>query len=207
LGLKFASLIRFDLLLSRLFNGWLQAIQTIQKLWAVVNLHEGARFLVTRRLNQDTLEYFFSIIRSRGGFRDNPTQYEFLHAFKQASTTYCCQHVQVIVPSTLPINLCLFYWLPLHAVAIRHCQLGLMSLTAVHVWQLTDPTASAMWRTVWRCWRATVSCTLQGTIQKRLHACLDCSTCHNVVTVTRPQKIHQHPCFCPSRRIQSNAPA
>jgi len=30
-----------------------------------------------------------------------------------------------------------------------------------------------------------------GYLQKRLHACHDCSTCHNVVTVTRPQKIHQ----------------
>ena len=46
-----------------------------------------------------------------------------------------------------------------------------------------------------------------GYLQKRLHACHDCSTCQNVVTVTRPQKIHQHPCFCPSRRIQSNAAA
>ena len=72
----------------RCFSGWLQAIQALQKLWAVVNLHEGARFLLTRRLNQDTLEHFFSIIRSRGGYRDNPTPYEFLHAFKQASVNH-----------------------------------------------------------------------------------------------------------------------
>jgi len=59
-GLKFVSVIRFELLdLSCLFNGWLQVIQAIQKLWAVVKyLHEGARFLLTRRLNQDTLEHF-----------------------------------------------------------------------------------------------------------------------------------------------------
>jgi len=124
----------------------------------------------------------FKIIRRRMNFC--------MPSSKQVSTTnYCFRYVQVIVPSTLP-NLCLFYWLPLHVVAMRHCQLGLMSLTAVHVWQLTDPTA--MWRTVWRCWRATVLCTLQGTYRSD---CMPVTTAQLVTilwTVTRPQKIHQH---------------
>jgi len=93
-----------------------------------------------------------------------------------------------------------------------------MSLTAVHVWQLTDPTA--MWLG-WvsrverptrhnighfgRCWRATVSCTLQSTYRSD---CMPVTTAQLVTilwTVTRPQKIHQHPCFGPSRRTVQRA--
>ena len=94
----------------RCFSGWLQAIQALQKLWAVVSLHEGARFLLTRWLNQDTLEHFFSIFRSRGGFRDNPTPYEFLHAFKQASFNHlllpaCSGNYSIDVAQLVPILL------------------------------------------------------------------------------------------------------
>jgi len=138
----------------------------------------------------------FEIIRRRMSFC--------MPSSKQVSTTYCCRHVQVIVPSTLP-NLCLFYWLPLHAVAIRRCQLGLMSLTAVHVWQLTDPTA--MWSTVRRSWEATVLCTVLGRPTYRSD-CMPVKTAQLVAilwTVTWPQKIHQHPCFCPSRRTVQRA--
>ena len=143
-------------------------------------LHEGARFLLTRRLNQDALEHFFSIIRSCGGFRDNPTPYEFLHAFKQASVNHlllpvCSGNCSVDVAQLVPILL----------AAAPRCRdrptslptRPIMSLTAVHVWQLTDPTA--MWRTAWRYWRATVLCTLQGTGTYR-------SDCMPVTTVTRP---------------------
>jgi len=38
-----------------------------------------------------------------------------------------------------------------------------------------------MWRTAWRCWRATAT------------VCLS-----RLLNLSRPQKIHQHPCFCPS---------
>jgi len=64
----------------------------------------------------------FEIIRRRMSFC--------MPSSNQVSTICCCRHVQVIVPSTLP-NLCLFYWLPLHAVAIRLCQLGLNSSACV----------------------------------------------------------------------------
>ena len=35
------------------------------------------KFLLTNRLNQDCLDHFFSVIRSRGGHRDNPNSVEF----------------------------------------------------------------------------------------------------------------------------------
>ncbi|KAG8274883.1 hypothetical protein J6590_098024 [Homalodisca vitripennis] len=35
--------------------------------------HEGCRYLLTSRLNQDPIENLFSSIRQRGGFNRNPT--------------------------------------------------------------------------------------------------------------------------------------
>ena len=68
----------------RCFNGWLQAIAALRKLWLTVTTLLDVKFLLTRKVNQDQLEHFFSIIRQRGGLRDNPTALEFMHAFKQA---------------------------------------------------------------------------------------------------------------------------
>ncbi len=64
---------------------WIEGLQIA--LGSVVGLchHMTARgfdFLLTRRLNQDPLENFFSIIRQRNGFNMNPSCYSFKTAFK-----------------------------------------------------------------------------------------------------------------------------
>ena len=41
------------------------------------------KYLFTRQVNQDCLENLFSIIRQRGGFRDNPNAKQFKDTFRQ----------------------------------------------------------------------------------------------------------------------------
>lgn len=52
-------------------------------LWDDMKLVSDVKFLLTRRLNQDCLENLFSIIRQKGGFRDNPSPSHFQQTFKQ----------------------------------------------------------------------------------------------------------------------------
>ena len=40
------------------------------------------QFILTSRLNQDWVENLFSIIRGKGGFRDNPNAEQFIDAFR-----------------------------------------------------------------------------------------------------------------------------
>ena len=113
----------------------------------------------------------FKIIRRRMNFC--------MPSSKQVSTTnYCFRYVQVIVPSTLP-NLCLFYWLSLHALAIRHCQLSLnvVNSSACVAADRSDCNVA-------HCMTLLESNSFMyfaGYLQKRLYACHDCSTCHNFV--------------------------
>lgn len=46
------------------------------------NVH-GFKFVLTNRLNQDALENSFSVIRGRGGFRDNPNPFAFGATYRQ----------------------------------------------------------------------------------------------------------------------------
>ena len=43
----------------------------------------SVHYLLTRRVNQDSLENLFSVVRQRGGFRDNPGGKHFRDTFKQ----------------------------------------------------------------------------------------------------------------------------
>ena len=43
---------------------------------------QNIKFILTSRLNQDCAENLFSIIRGKGGFRDNPDLQQFKDAFK-----------------------------------------------------------------------------------------------------------------------------
>ena len=65
------------------FNGWVLTITAVVQLFNELTSGEHFSFLLTNRLNQDCLENLFSIIRSRGGHRDNPTANEFRAALKQ----------------------------------------------------------------------------------------------------------------------------
>lgn len=63
--------------------GLQQTIRGVQVIWEVCQ-RAGFQFLCTRRLNQDPLENLFSVIRQRGGARDNPDPTQFRHAYKHA---------------------------------------------------------------------------------------------------------------------------
>jgi hypothetical protein len=68
-------------------KGWQITLSSIIHLWQY--LHESCQFtfLITRRLNQDPIENFFSIIRQKGGKCDNPTPIMFCRIFRQVFTT------------------------------------------------------------------------------------------------------------------------
>ena len=75
------------------FAGWRLSIAALVKLASELRGSSDFKFIFTRRLNQDPLENFFSLIRQRGGFCDNPTPIDFMRLFKQL----CCK--QLLMPS------------------------------------------------------------------------------------------------------------
>lgn len=64
-------------------EGWKQAIVVLKMLWHDLSNENEFKFLLTNRLNQDCIENLFSIVRGKGGFRDNPTPEQFRAAFRQ----------------------------------------------------------------------------------------------------------------------------
>ena len=64
-------------------DGFVLSINALTSLFEFVRKIYGFKFLLTNRLNQDALENHFAVIRSRGGFRDNPDPYAFEAAFRQ----------------------------------------------------------------------------------------------------------------------------
>lgn len=64
-------------------SGWRISIKSLIMLWNKLHGVDGFQYLLTNRLNQDCLENLFSIIRGRGGHRDNPTPQQFRAAFRQ----------------------------------------------------------------------------------------------------------------------------
>ena len=55
-----------------LFAGLGDAIQSLLCLWEELCQYQNVKFLLTGRLNQDSLENLFSVIRGKGEHRDNP---------------------------------------------------------------------------------------------------------------------------------------
>jgi hypothetical protein len=64
------------------FTGWVLTINALKLLWSTVHDEHSVSFLLTSRLNQDSLKNLFSHIRSRGGHRDNPDAVHFQAGFK-----------------------------------------------------------------------------------------------------------------------------
>ena len=64
-------------------RGWKISIKALLSLWEDLHTNCGFSFLLTSRLNQDCVENLFSIIRGKGGKRDNPDAREFRAAFRQ----------------------------------------------------------------------------------------------------------------------------
>lgn len=63
-------------------------INGLKLLWSMLRSEHNISFLLTSRLNQDSLENLFSVIKGRGGHRDNPDQLHFHSAFKQVLVQY-----------------------------------------------------------------------------------------------------------------------
>jgi len=59
-------------------------IEAVKQLLEVLSKDHGFEFLPTRRLCTDSLENFFSVIRGRRGFDQNPTCFGFAQSFKQS---------------------------------------------------------------------------------------------------------------------------
>ena len=63
-------------------TGWKISINALLGLWQYLKTQQNFQFILTGRLNQDCAENLFSIIRGKGGFRDNPDPQQFKEAFK-----------------------------------------------------------------------------------------------------------------------------
>lgn len=64
-------------------SGWQMAISCLLELWEELHTQYGMHYLLTNRLNQDCVENLFSVIRGKGGHRDNPDASQFRSAFRQ----------------------------------------------------------------------------------------------------------------------------
>ena len=74
------------------FAGWQLSIASLLTLKSELRDHmNDFKFILSRRLNQDPLENFFSTIRQKGGSCDNPTPLDFMRLFKQL----CCKQLLV----------------------------------------------------------------------------------------------------------------
>jgi len=67
-------------------QGWIKTINSVTQLFLYLREKYDLKFLLTRRLNQDCLENFFGVIRTKGGCCDNPTAVQFVNHFKRV----CC---------------------------------------------------------------------------------------------------------------------
>lgn len=65
------------------FFGFLIAIKSIIILFNEYVKKDMLQFLSTYNLSQDYLEIFFSAVRAKGGFNNNPTAIQFKSAFKR----------------------------------------------------------------------------------------------------------------------------
>lgn len=75
----------------KLIRCWQVSINSVRSLWIYLN-ENGFNFLLTRRLNQDSLENFFGTMRKQGGNARNPTPIQFYHSFKKM---YCMNYIHV----------------------------------------------------------------------------------------------------------------
>ena len=74
-------------------EGWKLSIKSLSLLWHELHSNNGFDFLLTNRLNQDCIENLFSVIRGKGGHRENPNSEQFRAAFRQVVFN------QMLIPS------------------------------------------------------------------------------------------------------------
>ncbi|CAD7077544.1 unnamed protein product [Hermetia illucens] len=63
-------------------KGIIQTNNALVQLFDQLQQNCGTKYILTHRLNQDVLENFFSIIRSKGGLHDHPDQLEFKYRLR-----------------------------------------------------------------------------------------------------------------------------
>jgi len=65
------------------FKGMIMGLNSALDLFELFVLKNHLTFLLTYKLSQDHLETFFSAVRRRGGYNDNPTCRQFQAAYKR----------------------------------------------------------------------------------------------------------------------------
>lgn len=63
------------------FLGFIIDLRNAFEIWEILK-KKGMEYLLTYKMNQDPLETFFSSIRSRGGWNNNPNAYQFEAAYR-----------------------------------------------------------------------------------------------------------------------------
>ena len=130
-------------------NGWLQAINALKLLWDDISC--STKFLFTRRINQDSLETFFGILRQCGGGRDNPVGLEFMSAFKQTCVN------NWLTPTTsngncesmMPISYLLYWHVGLNNSAKTFRLLSVLNKRSVQSLILQLCRAGLVWMSLW----------------------------------------------------------
>ena len=77
------------------FLGWCLSSHSFLSLYdSLVGYSPGSRlrYLLGYKFSQDHLELFFSAVRARGGFNDNPTALQFKSAYKRLLLRHEIQH-------------------------------------------------------------------------------------------------------------------
>lgn len=76
------------------FLGFLCCIRYIEILYRRIILDTGLIFVPIYKLSQDHLECFFSAIRAKGGFNNNPSALQFKAAYKRLVVHGELKHIQ-----------------------------------------------------------------------------------------------------------------
>ena len=71
--------------------GWIRNINCLKLLWEELSTKYGFEYLATRRLNQDGLENYFSILRNSSGHNDHPTSSIFQNVIHGLITNHVMQ--------------------------------------------------------------------------------------------------------------------
>lgn len=66
------------------FIGLIVSLQSVVKIYEQLEQQKlGMNYLLTYKLSQDHIETFFSVIRQRGGFNNNPSAFQFQASYKR----------------------------------------------------------------------------------------------------------------------------
>lgn len=81
-GKSLNKILKYLLMLTNHFTGIIQSNTALTMLLTDLKNRYGIEYILTYRLNQDVLENFFGIIRSKGGLHDHPDRQEFKYRLR-----------------------------------------------------------------------------------------------------------------------------